>query len=78
MLPRWPGRPRPRRERPLEAHGLEAEHERLIDALGATPELIEVAWMLQELRVSMFAQQLGTRGTVSAQRIRRALAEAIA
>jgi ATP-dependent helicase HrpA len=34
-----------------------------------------VGWMLQELRVSQFAQGLGVRGQVSAKRIRRALAE---
>ncbi len=61
-----------------QVHALESEHDRLTDALGATPELIEVAWMLQELRVSLFAQQLGTKGTVSETRIRRALADAIA
>ena len=32
--------------------------------------------MLEELRVSQFAQGLGTRGQVSAKRIRRALEEA--
>jgi ATP-dependent helicase HrpA len=31
--------------------------------------------MLQELRVSQFAQGLGVRGQVSAKRIRRALTE---
>jgi ATP-dependent helicase HrpA len=39
----------------------------LPDALG------EVPWMLEELRVSQFAQGLGARGGVSAKRIRRAL-----
>ncbi|HEY0346356.1 MAG TPA: ATP-dependent RNA helicase HrpA, partial [Solirubrobacteraceae bacterium] len=34
-----------------------------------------VGWMLQELRVSQFAQGLGVRGQVSAKRVRRALAE---
>jgi ATP-dependent helicase HrpA len=34
-----------------------------------------VGWMLQELRVSQFAQGLGVRGQVSAKRIRRALTE---
>jgi len=34
----------------------------------------EIAWMLQELRVSQFAQGLGVSGQVSAKRIRRALA----
>ncbi|WP_433784043.1 ATP-dependent RNA helicase HrpA [Actinomycetospora sp. CA-101289] len=33
-----------------------------------------VAWMLQELRVSVFAQEIGTAGPVSEQRITRALA----
>jgi ATP-dependent helicase HrpA len=61
-----------------QAQTLEAEHARLVDALGATPALIDIAWMLQELRVSLFAQQLGTNGTVSPKRVRRALAEAMA
>jgi ATP-dependent helicase HrpA len=40
-----------------------------------TPEkLIRVRWMLEELRVSLFAQQLGTAETVSPQRIAKALA----
>src|SRR5829696_5311043 len=38
----------------------------------------EVPWMLEELRVSQFAQGLGTRGPASAKRIRRALDEAAA
>jgi len=29
----------------------------------------EFRWMLEEFRVSLFAQQLGTRGTVSARRL---------
>jgi ATP-dependent helicase HrpA len=32
-----------------------------------------VGWMLEELRVSLFAQAIGTRGSVSEQRIRKAL-----
>ncbi len=32
-----------------------------------------VRWQLEELRVSLFAQSLGTPGPVSAARIRRAL-----
>jgi ATP-dependent helicase HrpA len=40
-----------------------------------TPErLVEVRWMLEELRLSLFAQPLGARGPVSVQRIRKALA----
>jgi ATP-dependent helicase HrpA len=37
-------------------------------------ELAEVPWLIEELRVSHFAQGLGTRGPVSSKRIRRALA----
>jgi ATP-dependent helicase HrpA len=38
--------------------------------------LREVPWLLEELRVSHFAQGLGTRGPVSSKRIRRVLDEA--
>jgi ATP-dependent helicase HrpA len=34
----------------------------------------KVRWMLEELRVSLFAQSLGTKGSVSEQRIRKAIA----
>ncbi len=33
------------------------------------PELIHFRWMLEELRVSLFAQELGTSMPVSAQRL---------
>jgi ATP-dependent helicase HrpA len=58
---------------------LEAELRARIDAQPTgsppVPALDEVAWMIQELRVSSFAQGLGVRGHVSAKRIRRRLAE---
>jgi ATP-dependent helicase HrpA len=38
--------------------------------------LREVPWLLEELRVSHFAQGLGVKGQVSSKRIRRALADA--
>jgi ATP-dependent helicase HrpA len=37
------------------------------------PDVTEVRWMLEELRVSLFAQTLGTRGSVSENRILAAL-----
>jgi ATP-dependent helicase HrpA len=41
----------------------------------STPDgLVRVRWMLEELRVSLFAQHLGTAETVSPQRIAKALA----
>ena len=39
----------------------------------ADPRLAEVRWMLEELRLSLFAQHLGAAGPVSVQRIRKAL-----
>ncbi len=56
---------------------LEAEFDRLRDAVGPSTRLADVAWMLQELRVSLFAQPVGAKGPVSEQRIRRALAAAV-
>ena len=37
-------------------------------------DVAALRWMLQELRVSLFAQSLGTAGPISEQRIRKALA----
>ena len=55
---------------------LEQEHNQIVGILGWTPQLIEVAWMLQEFRVSVFAQTIGVNGTVSEKRIRAALRQA--
>ncbi len=52
---------------------LEAELDRLVEALPFTPEMLDVAWMLQELRVSLFAQSVGAKGPISEKRVRRAL-----
>ncbi len=53
-----------------------------LDAGGTLPlaadtpaRLAEVRWMLEELRLSLFAQHLGAAGPVSVQRIRKALNE---
>ncbi|MGO2932033.1 DUF3418 domain-containing protein, partial [Microbacterium sp.] len=39
----------------------------------AAPALIEVRWLLEEYRISVFAQRLGTAGPVSPQRIQKVL-----
>jgi ATP-dependent helicase HrpA len=57
---------------------LEAERDGLSDAVPDSTELIEIAWMLQELRVSAFAQTIGTKGKVSEKRIIEALERAVA
>jgi ATP-dependent helicase HrpA len=60
-------------ERMLVVRRLESEHGALVAEHGLTAALDDVRWMIEELRVQLFAQQLGTAQTVSAQRIRRAL-----
>jgi ATP-dependent helicase HrpA len=79
-LERLPDAPARDLDRMRAIHELEALHRARVEAW---PEgrplpaaLREVPWMLEELRVSHFAQSLGTRGQVSSKRIRRALAEA--
>lgn len=42
----------------------------------ADPRLVRVRWMLEELRVGLFAQELRTAETVSPQRVAKALADA--
>ncbi len=60
-------------------HELEDSYTEAVERLSASdrsgPRVTEVRWMLQELRVSLFAQELGTRQPVSEKRVRRALAE---
>jgi len=38
------------------------------------PDVLEIWWMIEELRVSLFAQKLGTPYPVSAKRIEKAIA----
>jgi ATP-dependent helicase HrpA len=68
-------------DRMRAVHELEGEVRRRLDAWPRgrplPAALREAPWMLEELRVSHFAQGLGTRGPVSSKRIRRALAEAV-
>ena len=44
-------------------------------AVKATEAAEDIDWLIEELRVSLFAQQLGTAQTVSDKRIRRAIAD---
>ncbi len=74
-LERLPDAPAADRDRMRVLHELEADLRSRREAAGAeaAPVLREVAWMLQELRVSNFAQGLGVRGQISAKRVRKAL-----
>ena len=64
------------RDRMNSIHELERSYRERLTANPGAAGLREVPWMLEELRVSQFAQSLGTRGPISAKRIRRALDEA--
>ncbi|WP_280315421.1 DUF3418 domain-containing protein, partial [Nocardia abscessus] len=53
-------------------------YDRFVESLPATrrhaPAVTEIWWMIEELRVSLFAQKLGTPFPVSAKRIEKAIA----
>jgi ATP-dependent helicase HrpA len=63
-------------------HAVEDAWHEALDRLPAgrpVPDaLAEVRWMLEELRVSLFAQALGTPYRISEQRVRKAIAVATA
>jgi ATP-dependent helicase HrpA len=69
------------RARLAEVHRVEDDYRKLLDALApsqVTSRVVEVGWMLEELRVSVFAQSVGARGGVSAKKITRELDELFA
>jgi ATP-dependent helicase HrpA len=67
----------PARDRQLMVgvHQVEEEYAALRRELPPSPELAEIRWMIQELRVSLFAQMLGTAYPISDKRIYRAMDE---
>ena len=72
-------RERPDRDQDLmaRARAVEAAYDDLVatrPGAAADPEVADVRWMLEELRVSLFAQTLGTAHPVSEQRLHRTLA----
>jgi ATP-dependent helicase HrpA len=54
-------------------HRVQEEYERLRATAPAGTEVEQIRWMIEELRVSLFAQQLGTPYPISEKRIYRAL-----
>jgi len=68
------------RRRTEELRALEDEHRASVAALPpgrpVSEAMREVPWLLEELRVCLFAQTLGSRKAVSGKRIRRVLAGA--
>ncbi len=65
------------RARMLRVHQMQAAYRELIAALpvvrAAAADVDDIRWLIEELRVSLFAQQLGTARPVSEQRIYRAI-----
>jgi len=70
------------RERMSRVHAVERAYAELLSALSparaAGPDVRDIARFIQELRVSLWAQQLGTARPVSEQRIYRAIDEVLA
>ncbi|HEY7486074.1 MAG TPA: ATP-dependent RNA helicase HrpA [Streptosporangiaceae bacterium] len=72
-LEKLPDNPHRDRELMLQVQALQQDYDRLRDRVPASAELRQIRWMIEELRVSFFAQQLGTAYPVSAKRIRKAM-----
>jgi ATP-dependent helicase HrpA len=65
------------RDRMASVHAVQAAYDELRQALSparaAADDVRDIAWMIEELRVSLWAQQLGTARPVSEQRVYRAI-----
>ncbi|MFG2037105.1 ATP-dependent RNA helicase HrpA [Dactylosporangium sp. NPDC048998] len=69
-IPTDPGRDR---ERMLTVQEVQREYDQLVATMTMSPQLREIRWMIEELRVGLFAQALGTAYPVSDVRIYRAM-----
>ncbi len=68
--------PRLDQQRMREINALEDRYEAVLKRLTRgqiTADVIDIGWMIEELRISMFAQVLGNARSVSAKRISRAM-----
>jgi ATP-dependent helicase HrpA len=65
------------RQRMRQVHAVEDAYDEVVRALPSgrqqAADVRDIAWQIEELRVSLWAQQLGTPHPVSEQRIRRAI-----
>jgi ATP-dependent helicase HrpA len=77
-LDKQPDAPVRDRQNMETVHRVQAAYNRLLDSYGpdVVPDeaVIEIAWMIEELRVSLFAQSLGTPRSISEKRILQAIA----
>jgi ATP-dependent helicase HrpA len=73
-------REEPKRAEEVRAAAARLEHWRVArgDAGPWPPAIVEYRWLLEEFRVSLFAQQLGTVRSVSAKRLEQAWRAALA
>jgi ATP-dependent helicase HrpA len=65
------------RVRMREVQPLEQRFTSFVDRLppgAATPAVAEIRWMLEELRIQVFAQPVGTNGSVSVKKVHERLA----
>jgi ATP-dependent helicase HrpA len=75
-LERLPDDPYRDGERMRQIQQVEAKYVKARDADPSNAKIREVRWMIEELRVSFFAQQLGTAYPISEKRIQKALDQA--
>jgi ATP-dependent helicase HrpA len=68
------------RDRMARVHTVRDAYDELVAALPAgrrnDPDIVDIGWQIEEFRVSLWAQQLGTARPVSEQRIYRAIDDA--
>jgi ATP-dependent helicase HrpA len=72
-LERLPANAARDRELMAEVRRVQQEYDDLRKQLPMSAELIQIRWMIEELRVNLFAQTIGTPYPISATRIYRAL-----
>jgi ATP-dependent helicase HrpA len=72
-LERLPGTVARDRQLMAQVHEIESEYRSLAAGGAAEEGLREIRWMIEELRVGLFAQSLGTAYPVSDKRIYRAM-----
>jgi ATP-dependent helicase HrpA len=68
-----PGQPARDREWMAQVHDVQAAYDEVRAAVRPSPELAEIRWMIEELRVSFYAQTIGTKYSISEKRILRAI-----
>ena len=70
-------REEPKRAAEVNAAAARLEHWRAArpDGVPWPPAIVDYRWLLEELRVSLFAQQLGTVRSVSSKRLERGVAQ---